>query len=191
MPSTTRSARLERRGDITMTEIMRFFGALPRQWQAWTAVILISVGLEAGALYFQLAQMKFPCELCIYTRVWIAAIALVAAAGLALRNSVWPARLLVAVELLLSIGLATVVWELLALEYGFAGVGACSIYPNFPAWAPLDQWLPLLFEVQGPCAATPEVLLGLSMADGLAVITTAFIASFALALVGDVATRRR
>jgi disulfide bond formation protein DsbB len=174
-----------------MARTLEFFGALGRHWQAWAAVILICIGLEAGALYFQLERMQFPCELCIYTRVWIAAIALTAAAGLMLRNTVWPARLAIAVELILSIGLATVVYELLALEYGFAAFGACSIYPNFPSWAPLDQWLPVLFKVQGPCAATPEVLFGLSMADGLAGITAAFIASFALALVGSLTARRR
>jgi disulfide bond formation protein DsbB len=86
---------------------------------------------------------------------------------------------------ILHIGLATVVWELLGLEYGFGGAGACSMFANFPSWAPLDEWLPILFRIQGPCAATPEVLFGLSMADGLAVVTVGFVAAFALALVGS------
>jgi len=174
-----------------MTRTLEFFGRLSRYWQAWAAVILVSVSLLAGALYFQIAENKYPCELCIYTRVWIVAIALVAVAGLALRKTVWPLRLLVAAELLLSIGLATVVWDLLGLEYGFGAPGACSMNPDFWGWAPLDAWLPVLFEVQGPCMATPTVLFGLSMADGLAVVTTLFILSFALALVAEPLTRRR
>lgn len=174
-----------------MANILAFFGSLPRRWQAWTAVIVISTGLIAGALYFQFAQNKYPCELCIYTRVWIVAIALVAVAGLVMRKTVWPLRLLVAAELLLSIGLATVVWDLLGLEYGFGAPGDCSINPDFWAWAPLDAWLPVLFEVQGPCMATPTVLFGLSMADALAVVTCLFIVSFALALVAEPLTRRR
>lgn len=174
-----------------MARALEFFASLAGRWQAWLAVFLIAVALEAGALYFQHAKLQFPCELCIYTRVWIAAIALAALAGLALRNTIWPARLLIAVELVLSIGLATVVWQLLALEYGFAAIGECSIYPDFPTWAPLDLWLPALFEVQGPCAKTPTVLFGLSMADGLAAITAGFIASFALALIGQFVAARR
>jgi disulfide bond formation protein DsbB len=174
-----------------MARILRFFGALPGRWEAWAAVILICAGLLGGALYFQIHERDYPCELCIYTRVWISAIALVAVAGLALRNTVWPVRVVVAIELALSIGLAMVVYDLLGLEYGFGAIGACSIYPTFPTWAPLDQWLPVLYQVQGPCAATPEVLLGLSMADGLTVVAVAFIVSFALALVGHIATARR
>ena len=173
-----------------MARIVAFFGSLPRRWQAWTAVILVSVGLLGGALYFQEVENDYPCELCIYIRVWLVAIALVAVAGLALRRSVWPLRLLVAAELLLSIGLATDVWALLGLEYGFGAPGACGRYPDFPAWAPLHEWLPTLFEVQGPCMATPTVLFGLSMADGLAVITTLFVLSFALALVAEPLARR-
>ena len=174
-----------------MARLMSFFGALPRRWEAWAAVILICVGLLGGALYFQIAENDYPCELCIYTRVWITAIALAAVAGLVLRNTVWPARAVVAIELVLSIGLANVVYQLIGLEYGFGAIGQCSIYPDFPTWAPLDQWLPVLFQVQGPCAATPEVILGLSMADGLTVIAIAFIVSFALALVGSITTTRR
>lgn len=174
-----------------MNRTLAFFGTLPRRWQAWAAVILIPVGLLAVAVYYQQAQFQYPCELCIYARVWLAAIALVGVAGLALRNRVWPTRLLVAAGLLLSIGLANVVWKLLGLEYGFGAAGSCSFNPNFPAWARLDDWLPMLFEVQGPCAATPTVLFGLSMADGLAVIATGFVASFALALVGEAMSRRR
>jgi disulfide bond formation protein DsbB len=169
---------------------LEFFGGLSRRWQAWAAVIGVSAGLLGGALYFQEVERDYPCELCIYTRVWIVAIALVAVAGLALRKTVWPLRLIVAAELLLSVGLATAVWDLLGLEYGFGAPGACGRYPDFWPWAPLDQWLPVLFEVQGPCMATPTVLFGLSMADGLAVITSLFIASFALALAAEPLSRR-
>jgi disulfide bond formation protein DsbB len=168
-----------------------FFCKLGERWQSWAALIAICVALEAGALYFQEARLQYPCELCIYTRVWLAAIALVALAGLALRNTRWPMRALLATELGLSVGLASVVWELLGLEYGFGGAGACSMFANFPSWAPLDEWLPMLFRIQGPCAATPEVVLGLSMADGLAVTTVGFLAAFTLALCGSFVRQRR
>ena len=148
---------------------MDFVWRMGSRWQSWVALIVICIGLEAGALYFQEALLTYPCELCIYTRVWLAAIALVALPGLVLRKTIWPMRALLAIELGLTIGLATDVWELLALEYGWAGAGVCSMFPSFPSWAPLDEWLPIMFQVQGPCMATPEVMLGLSMADGLSV----------------------
>lgn len=167
-----------------MTRSTGFLFTAGRSWPCWTAVIAICAALEGGAVYFQQVLRQYPCELCIYSRVWLAAIGLVAVVGLLVRRTTWPLRIVIAAELLLSVGLASVVWELLALEYGFGGAGACSMFPNFPSWAPLDQWLPVLFQVQGPCAATPEVLFGLSMADGLAGVTTGFIVAFALALYG-------
>lgn len=177
-----------------MQKVADFVWTLGEKWQSWAAAIVICVGLEGGALYYQEARLMFPCELCIYTRVWLAGIALVAVPGLLLRRHVWPRRLLLTIEIGLAVGLASVVWALLGLEYGFGGAGSCSMFANFPSWAPLDEWLPVLFRVQGPCAATPEVVAGLSMADGLAVISVAFIAAFALALVGSFmrarATRR-
>lgn len=173
-----------------MKKAVDFVRTLGARWQSWAALIAICVGLEAGALYYQLALLQYPCELCIYTRVWLAAIALVALPGLLLRKTLWPLRALLVVELGLTIGLATVVWKLLALENGWAGAGACSFFPNFPSWAPLDEWLPVLFQVQGPCAATPKVLLGLSMADALAVVTAGLFTALGLGLWGSFARRR-
>ena len=100
-------------------------------------------------------------------------------------------RALLAVELGLTIGLATVTWKLMALENGWAGAGVCSMFPNFPSWAPLDEWLPIMFRVQGPCMATPEVMLGLSMADGLSGVTIGFFVALALALCGSFVSARR
>ncbi|MEO0971497.1 MAG: disulfide bond formation protein B [Pseudomonadota bacterium] len=159
--------------------------SLGRRWQSWAALVLLCVALEAGALYYQEALYYFPCELCIYTRVWIAAIGLLGIAGWLVRAVPWAVRAVLIGELALVIGLAGVVWKLLAIDYGFAGDGACNLYAQFPAWAPLDQWLPRLFEVQATCGETPQVLFGVSMADGLAVITVALGAVFVLALVGS------
>ena len=180
---------LSERG-AAMQRVLDFVWNSGEKWQSWLAVIAICVGLVAWAVYHQEALLQYPCEMCIYTRVWLVAMALAALPGLALRKTVWPRRALIAVELILSIGLARVVWQLLGLEYGFGGAGVCSMFPNFPSWAPLDQWFPLLFQVQGPCSATPEVMLGLSMADGLAVVTVCFLAAFALALYGSFRTKR-
>lgn len=170
---------------------MNYFWKLGSRWHSWAALIAVCLGLEAGAVYFQEAKMQFPCELCIYTRVWLAAIALVAVPGLLLRKTLWPMRALLVVEIGLTIGLGTVVWKLLALENGWAGAGTCSMFPNFPSWAPLDQWIPILFQVQGPCMRTPEVVLGFSMAEGLTGVTIGFLAALLLALWGSFATARR
>lgn len=168
-----------------MGRVLETAGSLGSRWQSWAAVAVICFALEAGALYYQQSLLYFPCELCIYARVWLAAIGLVALAGLVLRHAVWWMRALILVEIALVLGLGRTVWKLLAIDYGFAGVGACSLYARFPEWAPLDLWFPAMFRVQGPCGETPEVVLGLSMADGLAVTTLGFLLAFAIALAGS------
>lgn len=174
-----------------MERILDALWSLGRSWQSWTALFAICVGLEAVALYYQEALFYFPCELCVYTRVWIAAMALVALAGLALRRKPWAVRAVLAGEILLSLGLAGVVWKLLALDYGFAPPGACKLEAQFPSWAPLDDWFPMMFRVQDSCGVTPDVLFGLSMADGLAAITVALLVAFTLGLVGSFRPPRR
>ncbi len=171
-----------------MARLMGFVASLAERWQSWASVVVICIALEAGAVFYQQALMFFPCELCVYTRVWIAAMGLLAVVGLLLRKHAWLVRGVLLAEIGLCLGLGGVVWKLLAIDYGFAGVGACNLYANFPSWAPLDEWLPVLFRVQATCGETPEVLFGLSMADGLAGVTAGFLIAFVLALFGSFRT---
>ena len=138
--------------------------------QAWPWWLLFSlcVGLEAGALYFQQVLQYYPCEMCIYTRVWIMLIAFAALLQLWLRHLQHVRLIGQTLLIALMIGLALQVYDLLAVEKGFASDGACAFKANFWSWAPLDQWWPAMFEVGDFCQATPEVWLGISMAEGLA-----------------------
>jgi disulfide bond formation protein DsbB len=48
-----------------------------------------------------------------------------------------------------------------------------------PDWFAVDRWLPWLFEVRNLCSYTPEIALGISMAEallGIAAALTLFIA---------------
>ncbi|WP_045857318.1 disulfide bond formation protein B [Teredinibacter purpureus] len=168
-----------------MSKVLPFLFALGEKWQAWLAIFMVCVGLEAGAIYFQEVLMYYPCELCIYTRVWMTAMALFALVAIPLRHNVWARRACIVIQLVLTFGLIRVVWKLLGIEYGWGPDGACSLYANFPQWAPLDEWLPVLFKVQDSCAATPKVLFSLSMADGLAVVSSGVFLALAFALWGS------
>jgi disulfide bond formation protein DsbB len=42
-----------------------------------------------------------------------------------------------------------------------------------PDWFAVDRWLPWLFEVRNLCSYTPEIALGISMAEALLGIATA------------------
>lgn len=91
--------------------------------------------------------------------------------------------------LALSIGLANETWNLIVVEYGIGDGGGCGFFANFPSWAPLDKWLPFMFEVQEFCQATPEIIFGITMAHSLAAVCFFLIALISIALVGLVKSK--
>ena len=61
----------------------------------------------------------------------------------------------------------------------FRGDGSCEFTLGMPSWFAVDQWFPALFEVRNICSYTPEIALGVSMAETLmaiAFIVCAFVA---------------
>lgn len=62
---------------------------------------------------------------------------------------------------------------------------------GLPAWLALDDWLPWLFEVQTSCGYTPELPLGITMAEALLAFSAALtLLGLGLALATLAAGRR-
>ncbi len=156
----------------------------------WVAIAGICLALEAGALYYQHVLGDMPCEICIYIRVWLLAILVLVLVGLAVNRRRWLSTLVSLGGLGLSIGLASETWNMVKVEYNLGDGGSCSFNANFPEWAPLDSWLPALFEVQGLCMRTPEVLFGLTMTHGLIGVSALFILAFAARFGLDLSRKR-
>ncbi|MDO3384818.1 disulfide bond formation protein B [Gilvimarinus sp. SDUM040013] len=152
----------------------------------WVAVALAMLALEGGALYFQHVEKFYPCELCIYVRVWVALIFLVSVIALWIRKWLWGRIAASLTGLVLSLGLAMETWGLIKVEYGIGNGGACGYKANFPDWAPLDSWLPAVFEVQDLCQATPLVLGPISMTHGLVLVSIGLVLAMSVALMGCV-----
>lgn len=142
-----------------------------------------ALAAEGVALYYQYALNRYPCELCIHVRIWVAAFVLVGALGLVLKR--WHTGLVAAALLSLTaaIGLAERSWATLATERGLSTSFACSIDLGLPAWFALDEWLPAVFQVQAPCGVTPVLLAGVTMAEGLVAISVVAVVVTALVLV--------
>lgn len=155
------------------------------KWWYWALIIGVCVGLEAWALYFQVVLEYYPCELCIYTRVWLTGMALVAALGLWLHRYTVTRRILLAIQLLLAGCLAYITWRLLGVDYGFGPASTCGVATIFPSWARLDEWWPLVFQIQDSCQATPIVVWKLSMADGLTGVSLGFLTVYTCSIIGD------
>jgi disulfide bond formation protein DsbB len=70
------------------------------------------------------------------------------------------------------VGLAERALYLYRLENGI-GDGSCEFQLGMPDWFAVDRWLPWLFEVRNLCSYTPEIALGVSMAEALLGIAVA------------------
>ena len=151
----------------------------------WVCIALMSFALLASALFFQHVLDALPCEICVYVRVWIAAIGLVALLALGIKRWFYGKLFAQITTIILSFGLTVETWNLIQIEYNIGHGGACGFFANFPSWAPLDKWFPHIFEVQELCAATPEVLFGISMADSLVLVSAGLIAMLSISIWGN------
>jgi len=150
----------------------------------WWALAGLMALLEIGALVFQYVWQYYPCEVCIYVRVWVMAILILALLAQLVCRCWWGRLACTLTGLGLALGLSNESWHLIKIEYGVGDGGSCGFVANFPSWAPLDKWLPSVFEVQGLCQATPEIIFGITMTHVLVVVSAALVAWFSVALVG-------
>ena len=145
-----------------MTTFSRF---LQSRWY-WLALALFGIALLSVALYYQYALGDEPCQVCIHARLWVVALTLIA-----LIMQITPRITLVLVlgnlgVLIAGAGLFERARYLYRLENGI-GDGSCQFQLGMPNWFAVDRWMPWLFEVRNLCSFTPEMLLGVSMAETL------------------------
>ena len=163
-----------------MTTLSRF---LRSRWY-WLTLVLFGIALLSVALYYQYALGDEPCQVCIHARLWVVAFTLIALIML-ITPQITLVRVLGNLGVLIAgAGLFERSRYLYRLENGI-GDGSCQFQLGMPDWFAVDRWMPWLFEVRNLCSFTPEMLLGLSMAEtlmGLA-IGIGFLA--ALTLAGD------
>ncbi len=158
----------------------------------WAAFAASALSLEATALFFQHRLHMDPCVLCVYQRTAVAGLFLSALLGL-----LWPARRWLR-------GLAYGVWALsagwglylagtqAALQLGLGKPALdCTLDPNFPSWAKLDQWLPWMFQPTGYCDEVQWQFLGLTMAEWMVAIFAAYLVTLTLVLAMEVRLRKR
>jgi disulfide bond formation protein DsbB len=135
----------------------------------WLMIAAASLAMLVIALYYQYVLGEEPCQVCIQARLWVFALLLVSMTLAALpkiRVLRLSGNLL---ALACALGLGERAWFLYQLENGI-GNGSCEFQLGMPDWFAIDQWFPSLFEVRNLCSFTPEMLFGLSMAEGLLLI---------------------
>ena len=163
-----------------MTTLSRF---LRSRWY-WLTLVLFGIALLSVALYYQYALGDEPCQVCIHARLWVVAFTLIALIML-----ITPHITLVRVVGNLAVfiagaGLFERARYLYRLENGI-GDGSCQFQLGMPDWFAVDRWMPWLFEVRNLCSLTPEMLLGLSMAETLMGLAIGIGLLAAVTLAGD------
>ncbi len=136
----------------------------------WLGLIILGLSMEGIALFFQYGLNYGPCVLCIHVRIWVMALTAVAILGFFARKAPWGAKLSHLLMLVVSLGLTERSWQTLAVERGWI-IDSCSMNSGLPNWFALDQWFPQVFEPWEPCGYTPELLFGITMAEGLMLIS--------------------
>lgn len=147
----------------------------------WAALALLGIFMEAVALYYQYVIGDPPCQVCIHTRIWVAAFTL-----LAIMMCVLPARTWLNVTgHVLAIVCMAGLWERCKFLWDVEnrrGDGTCEIFLNFPDWFALDAWFPAMFEVKTLCGFTPMMPFGITMAEMLVAASSVLVVISVLAL---------
>jgi len=146
--------------------MLNCLNSLGRSRWYWLFLLVAGLSTEAVALYYQYALQEYPCVLCIQVRIWVLALILVSLPALWLCRYVIPRLLMHLLTVVIAAGLLERSYQLLGTERGFT-VSECGFDLGMPSWLALDQWFPLVFEVQTSCGYTPELLFGVTMAEAL------------------------
>ncbi|WP_299180807.1 disulfide bond formation protein B [uncultured Neptuniibacter sp.] len=142
------------------------FSCFSRSIWYWLSLIIIGLLMEGIALFYQYGLDYGPCVLCIHVRIWVMFLVLVATLGLLTRKHQGMGRVSHLLVFLSSLGLSERSYQTLAVERGWI-IDSCSMDSGLPEWFALDKWIPHMFEPWEPCGYTPELLLKITMAEGL------------------------
>ena len=136
----------------------------------WLALLVLVLTMEGMALLYQYQWNYDPCVLCIHVRIWLLGLGVVALAGIIVGQQRLVAPLLHLLSAVSMGGLLERSYQLLATERGWI-FGSCEMSAGLPPWFDLERWLPSVFEVKTSCGYTPELLFGITMAEGLLVFS--------------------
>ncbi|MGB0663681.1 MAG: disulfide bond formation protein B [Pontibacterium sp.] len=120
-------------------------------------VIIITCLAALGVAWYYQYQLGYgPCVLCIHIRMAIMLVIAIALLGLVLPKSKLSLSFVFATMAASAVWMFERSFKTLSVERGWAE-GACTMDLGLPAWLPVDQWLPTLFEAWEPCGYTPYV----------------------------------
>jgi disulfide bond formation protein DsbB len=140
----------------------------------WSVLIVLALGLELAALYYQYVLDELPCVVCIQVRLWLMALLAVSIVALLIKKSTLIVALMHAMVSVIMLAMLDRSWLLLGIERGTI-FGSCDMDLGLPGWLAVEQWAPFIFAVKTACGYTPELFLGITMAEALLVFSAALL----------------
>lgn len=154
--------------------MLRFLNQCSRGRGAWLLLAGSALALELVALWFQHGMHLAPCVMCIYERC-----ALLGILGAGIVGTVAPRTPLRFVALAIWVYSAVrglqLAWEHTMLQLHPSPFVTCDFAARFPAWLPLDKWLPQMFVASGDCGVSQWSFLSMGMPQWLVGIFAAFL----------------
>lgn len=171
---------------------MNYLSNITTKQQPWLLLAASALGLELAALLFQYMMDLAPCIMCVYQRLAILAIFTAGIIGAVGCNNILSRTV---AYTLWGVG---AIWGLIiALEHVEmqANSGSlffsCEFIPNFPAWAPLHEWLPFIFEATGDCGEISWQFFGFSMPQWMVVVYALYTIALAIILINRLAWAKK
>ncbi|WP_293266566.1 disulfide bond formation protein B [Neptunomonas sp.] len=165
--------------------MLSLFRCINRSAFFWLAMMVLFVSMESIALYFQYQLDYGPCVLCVHIRAWVLALLMTSILGFFLRTSHIGLVISNFTALAFSVGMLERAYTTLGIERGFVD-GSCTLNSGFPSWLALDKWMPTLFEPWEACGYTPELLFGITMAEGLITISAGLSLAMLVMLISSI-----
>ncbi|RQW63238.1 disulfide bond formation protein DsbB [Vibrio viridaestus] len=157
---------------------------------AWRLLFISALAFELCALFFQHFMKLEPCVMCIYERVAMWGVAIAALIGMmAPKVSVirWLGLL---AWLATSIKGTTLAWQHVQYQLHPSPFFTCDVFVQFPQWAPLNKWIPWMFEAYGDCSDIVWTFLTLSMPQWLVVVFSANVLFAVIFLISQFKSRK-
>ncbi|ELV7526560.1 disulfide bond formation protein DsbB [Edwardsiella ictaluri] len=157
---------------------------------AWLLMAFTALLLESTALYFQHVMLLKPCVMCIYERCALFGILGAGLLGAAAPKTPlrWAALLLWLYSAYRGLELA---WQHTMIQLHPSPFNTCDFFVSFPAWLPLDKWLPSVFFANGDCAERQWQFLKLEMPQWLVGIFAAYLLIGLLVLMAQLVKEKR
>ncbi len=153
--------------------MLSFLNQFSKSRLSWALLTLTALAMELSALFFQHIMDLQPCVMCIYERIAMFGILFAGLIGMLNPQNAyirWTGLTSWAISVIwgLKLGIEHVRYQFPDPNELFAAT--CDIFVTFPSWAPLNQWMPWMFEAYGDCSKIVWEFLTLTMPQWLVVI---------------------